>query len=75
MFQSGAGGGGMGGHGLVSHAQGYFKQKVKVRFSDVADAEEKQELVEVVEFLKDLNVSLSWGTYPSWCLTGGPSRD
>ena len=52
MFQSGAGGGGMRGamNFGKSRSKDISKQKVKVRFSDVAGAEEeKQELVEVLK--------------------------
>ena len=58
MGQSGQGGGGQGGRGVMNFGKSKAKESDnkanKVRFSDVAGAdEEKEELVEVVEFLKD----------------------
>ena len=76
MGQAGQGGGN--GRGVMnfgkSKAKPVEKQNNKVRFSDVAGAEEeKQELVEVVEFLRDPRKFLSLGArIPSGVLLEGP---
>ena len=76
MGQAGQGGGG--GRGVMnfgkSKAKPVEKKNNKVRFSDVAGAEEeKQELVEVVEFLRDPRKFLSLGArIPSGVLLEGP---
>lgn len=76
MGQAGQGGGN--GRGVMSFgkskAKPIEKKNNKVRFSDVAGAEEeKQELVEVVEFLRDPRKFLSLGArIPSGVLLEGP---
>ncbi len=76
MGQAGQGGGN--GRGVMSFgkskAKPVEKKNNKVRFSDVAGAEEeKQELVEVVEFLRDPRKFLSLGArIPSGVLLEGP---
>ena len=58
-----------------SKAKAANKEDIKVRFSDVAGAEEeKQELVEVVEFLKrSKTIYKTWSPYSSRCSFGGTS--
>ncbi|KIS04192.1 ATP-dependent zinc metalloprotease FtsH [Paucilactobacillus wasatchensis] len=77
MGQAGQGGGG-GGRGVMNFGKSKAKpsdsKQNKIRFSDVAgEEEEKQELVEVVEFLKDPKKFLSLGArIPSGVLLEGP---
>ncbi|GKQ42283.1 ATP-dependent zinc metalloprotease FtsH [Companilactobacillus sp. RD055328] len=78
MGQSGGQGGGGGAGRMMNFGKTQVKpqdpKKNKVRFSDVAGAEEeKQELVEVVEFLKDPRKYLELGArIPAGVLLEGP---
>ncbi|MCT6821466.1 MAG: ATP-dependent zinc metalloprotease FtsH [Lactobacillus apis] len=79
MISQSSGGGGRGGNGGImnfgrSHVKPEDPKKNKVRFSDVAgEEEEKQELVEVVEFLKNPAKFTKLGAkIPSGVLLEGP---
>ncbi|WEV38381.1 ATP-dependent zinc metalloprotease FtsH [Lactobacillus sp. ESL0680] len=78
ISQTGGGRGGSGSGGIMNFSRSHVKpedpKKNKVRFSDVAgEEEEKQELVEVVEFLKNPAKFTKLGAkIPSGVLLEGP---